>query len=141
VASLRFALDEGVSHPLASLLRSQGWDIDSAKELGRLGLRDVQVLLRAVAEGQTHITHNGNHFYALHEAWVTWRRSWSIEVERVTGMRILLPHHAGILIAPQIDVRDLVPILEEFGPDHESIADRLFVWSLGRQWQEVHVLP
>ena len=141
MASLRFALDEDVSHPLASLLRFQGWDIDSAKELGRLGLRDVQVLLRAVTEGQTLITHNGNHFYALHEAWVTWRRSWSIDVQRATGVRVSLPRHARILIVPQIGVRELVPILEEFGPDHESIADQLFVWSRGRRWEEIHFLP
>lgn len=65
---MRIALDEDVSHPLAGLMRSDGYDVDSAKELGRLGLRDVHVLLRAVESGQTLVTHNSDHFRALHEA-------------------------------------------------------------------------
>lgn len=141
MADLRFALDEDVAHPLAGLLRFRGWDVDSAKEPGRLRLSDVQALLRAAADGQTLITHNNNHFQALHEAWVTWRWRWSIEVEQATGVQVSLSRHAGILILPQIDVRELVPILEEFEHDRNSIADRLFAWSRGRRWQEVRVLP
>ncbi len=141
MAELRFALDEDVAHPLAGLLRSQGWDIDSAKELGRLRLSDVQALLRAAADGQTLITHNNNHFQALHEAWVAWRLRWSIEVEQATGVQVSLSQHAGILILPQIDVRELVPILEAFADDQASITDRLFVWSRGRQWEELRFQP
>lgn len=141
MAGLRFALDEDVAHPLAGLLRSQGWDIDSATELNRLRLSDVQVILRAAAEGQTLLTHNRNHFEALHEAWVTWRWRWSIEAEQATGAQVSLSQHAGILILPQIDIRALVPILEEFGPDRDPITDRLFVWSRRRAWQEVRILP
>jgi hypothetical protein len=141
VAELRFALDEDVAHPLAGLLRSQGWDIDSAKELGRLRLSDVQALLRAAADGQTLITHNNNHFQALHEAWVTWRLRWSIEVEQATGVQVSLSQHSGILILPQSDVRELVPILEAFEDDQDSITDRLFVWSRGRQWEELRFQP
>lgn len=141
MANLRFALDEDVAHPLAGILRSQGWDIDSAKELGRLRLSDVQVLFHAAVDGETLITHNGNHFQALHEAWVTWRYRWSIEVEHAIGQSVSFSQHSGILIAPQIDPRELVPILEEFEPDSEPLADRLYVWSRGRRWQEVRFLP
>jgi len=73
VPVLRFALDEDVAHRLAGLLRSQGWDVDSAKELGHLGLSDVHVLLRAAEDGQTLVTHNSNDFRMLHEVLVTWR--------------------------------------------------------------------
>ena len=65
---MRFVLDEDVSHALAGLLRSHGYDADSAKELGRLGLTDVQVLLRAADAGRTLVTKNNKDFRSLHEA-------------------------------------------------------------------------
>jgi hypothetical protein len=141
VANPRFALDEDVAHPLAAHLRSRGWDVDSAKELGRLTLSDVQVLLRAAAAGQTLITHNGNDFEVLHEAWVTWRSRWSTEVEQATGRQVHLSQHAGILILPQLTVQALVPICEEFEHPPESIADRLFAWNRVRHWYEMRFLP
>lgn len=131
-------LDEDVSHRVAGLLRSQGWDIDSAKELGRLRLTDVQVLLRAAEDGRTLVTHNINDFLALHEAWVTWRRRWAAEVVQMTRNPVHLSQHAGILIAPHLPDRDLARILEEFATSNEPLADRLFSWRPARGWHELH---
>lgn len=141
MADLRIVLDEDVSHRLARLLRSQGWDIDSAKELGRRRLTDVEVLLRAAEDGRTLVTHNIKDFPALHEAWVTWRRRWTAEVVQMTGSPVHLSQHSGILIAPHLGDHDLARILEEFARTNEPLADRLFVWSRGREWEEVHALP
>ncbi len=136
MADLRIVLDEDVSHRLARFLRSQGWDIDSAKELGRLRLTDVQVFLRAAEDERTLVTHNIKDFRALHEAWVTWRRRWSAEVVQLTGSSVHLSQHAGILITPHLPDRDLARILEEFADTDEPMTDRLFSWLPARGWHE-----
>jgi predicted nuclease of predicted toxin-antitoxin system len=133
MSALRFALDEDVSHHLASLLRAHGYDADSAKELGRLRLTDAQALLRAAENSQTFITHNDGDFKSLHEAWVTWRRRWSIEIEEAMTRPVHLSQHSGILIAPHGNVHDLARIIEQFADFAESMDDRLFNWTHGRQ--------
>lgn len=137
MADLRIVLDEDVSHRLAGLLRSQGWDIDSAKELGRRRLTDVQVLLRAAEDGRTLVTHNVDDFRALHEAWVTWRGRWAAEVVQKTGRHVQLSQHAGILITPHIPDRDLARILEAFADADEPLTDRLFSWRPAKGWHEL----
>ena len=134
---MRLALDEDVSHPLAGLLRSDGYDADSAKELGRLGLRDVQVLLRAAESGQTLVTHNNEDFRALHEAWVTWRRRWADEVAGTLGIPVALSQHAGILIVPHLPIQALARILEDLADAAGSTEDRLFAWDASQHWHEL----
>lgn len=139
MAHFSVALDEDVSHRLAGLLRSQGWDADSAKELGRLGLSDTLVLLVAAEHRQTLVTHNENDFRTLHEAWVTMRRHWETEIERATGMPVSLSRHAGILIVPHLPERGLAGILEEFSSTARAMDDRLFMWTRLRRWHEVRI--
>lgn len=134
---LKFALDEDVSHAVASLLRSHGVDADSARELSRLGLSDVQVVLLAAEGRQTLVTHNRKDFRTLHEAWVAWRSRWAIEVEQVVGSRVNLSQHSGILITPHLPNHDLARILEEFEHTAASIDDRLFAWTQLRGWHEL----
>lgn len=134
---MRFALDEDVAHPLAGRLRADDYDADSAKELGRLGLTDVQVLVQAAESAQTVITRNSKHFRSLHEAWVDWRRRWSAEVLHQTGIEIILSGHAGILIVPSLPVSDLAQIIEPFADGNVSIDDALFAWTASRGWHEI----
>ena len=141
MADFRIVLDEDVSHRLARLLRAQGWDIDSAKELGRLRLTEVQVLLRAAEDGRTLVTHNIKDFRTLHEAWVTWRDRWAAEIMHLTGSSVHLSQHAGILIAPHLPDRDLARILEEFVQADEPMVDRLFSWLRVSGWQEMRFQP
>lgn len=136
MADRRFALGEDVSHDLAALLRGRGWDINSAKDLGRLGLRDPLVLLRAAQAVQTLITHNQNDFRALHEAWLNWRGHWETEVHRRTSAPISLSGHAGILVVPQLPADDLALVLEAGAGVAEPMADRLFRWTPARGWCE-----
>lgn len=133
---LRFALDEDVRHDLAGLLRSHGQDADSAKELGRLGLTDAQALLRAAEAGQTLVTRNSKDFRALHEAWVTWRRRWEREAQRVTGVPLSLSRHAGILIVPHLPNHQLARLIEEFEDAAAAMDDRLFAWNPAKGWHE-----
>jgi hypothetical protein len=139
VPLLRFAFDEDVAHRVASLLRFHGQDADSARELGRLGLSDAQVLLRAAEARQTLVTHNSRDFRALHEAWVTWRRRWAREAEEVTGVPVHLSQHAGILMTPHLPSHDLARILEDFADTAGSMDDQLFAWSPARGWHKLHV--
>lgn len=133
----RFALDEDVSHPLAALLGSRGYDIASAKELGRLRLTDPQFLLGAIEAGQTLITHNADDFEALHEAWMLWRRRWQDEIGRTVGRSVALSGHPGILMPPHLPPETLASIIEEIGASSESIEDRLFSWTPELGWGEV----
>jgi hypothetical protein len=141
VAELAFVLDENVSHPLAGLLRSRGWSADSAKELSRLGLSDVQVLLHAAESGQTVVTHNNEDFRALHEAWVTWRKRWGTEVARTVGRQIDLSSHAGVVIVPAIPVRELAAVIEEFVDIAPPMTNRHFSWTRPGGWHELLVTP
>lgn len=134
-----FALDEDVDHHVAALLRADGQDAKSAKELARLGLSDIQVLIHATEREQTLVTHNHRDFALLHEAWMTLRRRWAVEIELVTGHPVVLSRHAGILIAPQIPRLHLVRILHEFAHSAGAMDDRLFAWYPATGWQEIHV--
>jgi hypothetical protein len=136
VPGSRFALDEDVRHDLAALLRSRGWDVDSAKELGRIGLTDPHVLARAAESGQTLITHNRDDFRALHEAWLTWRSRWEQEVAGLTGAAVSLSRHAGILILPHGFTHELAVILEAFEQSAVPVGERLFIWKTATGWQE-----
>jgi|SRR5579884_4213625 len=133
---MRFVLDENVPHLLASLLRSLGYDADSAKELGRLGLSDPEVLRRAATDGRALVTVNGRDFRMLHEAWIAWRRRWEDEVVRLCAAPLALSRHAGILIVPQRTTHELAAILDDFAASAGSLEDRLFVWHAARGWLE-----
>jgi hypothetical protein len=137
VAVLSFALDEDVSHPVARLLRRIGHVAESATELDRLGLRDVQVLLRATERNQTVVTHNKKDFELLHEAWVTWRRRWMAEAETAKGLPVPLSRHVGIVIVPHLPNHELVRILSDFASTAEAVDDKLFTWSQEQGWEEV----
>lgn len=131
------ALDEGVPHLLAGLLRSEGYNADSAKELGRLGLTDPQDLLRAAENGQTLATYDSKDFRALHEAWVTWRRRWEAEAARSLGVPLELSRHGGVLIVPHRPNRELADILRALIDTIDAIEDRLFAWDRDRGWHEI----
>jgi hypothetical protein len=132
----QLALDEDVTHRVASLLRAAGLDARSAKELGRLRLSDVQVLLRATDDGQTVVTHNIQDFLALHEAWITWRGRWEREATQLSGRAVHLTRHAGILATPHLLIYDLARILAEVTAVTDSLDDRLLVWNSARGWHE-----
>lgn len=137
MAGLSFALDEDVSHPVARELRNIGYVAESAKELDRLGISDVQVLLRATERNQTVVTHNEKDFESLHEAWVTWRRRWMAEAETTLDRPVPLSRHAGIVIVPHLPKDELVRILGDFASTAEAVADKLFTWSQEQGWEEL----
>jgi len=131
-----FVLDEDVPHAVAALLRQQGFEVQSAKELGRLGVSDVQVLLQAALDDQIVVTHNGRDFELLHEAWITWGRQWEREVAAENHVKASLSHHAGILITPHLPNQAMVDVMASFVGSYGPIAGRLLVWSAATGWRE-----
>jgi hypothetical protein len=137
VTRIRLALDENVSHPLASMLRSLGYDADSASELGRLQLRDPLVLAAAVDAGQTVVTHNLRDFALLQEDWHPLRRRWESEAASQAGRPLAFSGHRGILMLPHVANAILAPAIASIVDGGRPLADRLFVWSQRERWVEV----
>ena len=131
-----FALDEDVPHAVAALLRQKGLSVQSAKELNRLGLSDVQVLLHAATDRQIVVTHNGRDFELLHEAWVSWRRHWEREIASQITPPVKPSHHAGIIVTPHLPDRAMVGVIESFVASFGPIDERLIVWSAASGWRE-----
>ena len=129
MAGYRFALDENVSRDVALVLRAEGHEIESAVELGRLRLSDVQVLVRAAEASQVLVTHNRRDFVALHEAWMAWRSRWEREVERAVGAPVPFSHHSGIVLVPGLSSHELAVALRQFDGLYGPLDDRLFEWS------------
>ncbi len=63
----RLYLDEDLSTKLAQLLRSRGYDVVSAHEVGAERIPDPDQLSRAVADGRAILTSNYTHFMELAE--------------------------------------------------------------------------
>jgi predicted nuclease of predicted toxin-antitoxin system len=103
-------LDEDVSVLVAELLRSRGYEAETAADAGNQGRSDEQQLQFAASKGLTLLTHNRNDFLALAESW------------RIAGRP-----HAGIVIATRHEevriVARLLKILDLFTAD--EIRDQL----------------
>lgn len=133
---MRFALDEDVSRPLVGPLRSRGYDTDSAKELRRLGLSDVDVVVRSADAGQALVTHNDRDVRTLRGAWLRWRGRWRLEIVAATGVEVALSGHAGIIVVPHLPNYDLAQIIQPFAEAADQIDDRLFAWTNADGWLE-----
>jgi hypothetical protein len=120
-------LDEDVSHSLVGCMVQAGYDMDSVKDAGNLGLTDARQLAWAVDRGRTIITHNVKDFRLLHEALLLWARRW----DRPTVLR-----HRGIIVVPHSPVPDLVRIIDEFARPLEAIDNRMFIYDRHCGWSE-----
>lgn len=88
---MRLYLDESVSVALATVLRQHGIDCLTAREAGRLGATDAFHLSFAASENRALFTHDTRDFLRLATAWSAARRP-----------------HAGILLAHQVPLRELI---------------------------------
>jgi hypothetical protein len=88
----RLYLDEDFSFDIARHLQGYGHDVVTVRGLRSAGASDGTHLLRAAQDHRLLVTHNGDDFYLLHDAWLCW-------------FRALIPPpppvHAGILVVPQ----------------------------------------
>lgn len=88
---MRLYLDESVSVALATVLRQHGIDCLTARDADRLGASDGTQLIFATTEQRTLFTHDTRDFLRLATAWSVAGRT-----------------HAGILLAHQVPLRELI---------------------------------
>lgn len=131
----RLHLDENFSFDTTQRLRGYGHDCVTAFGLGLAGASDATHLLRAAQDNRVFITHNGDDFELLHEAWMQWFAAYGVQPA---------PSHAGILIVPQPN-----PKLKFWLPDfaaHEidsflsqglPLTNMVYKWTVSSGWQSV----
>lgn len=88
---MRIYLDESVSVVLATILRQHGIDCLTARDAGHLGISDAAQLAFATTTQRAIFTHDTRDFLQLTAAWSLAGRT-----------------HAGILLAHQVPLRELV---------------------------------
>lgn len=88
---MRLYLDESVPIVLAVVLRQHGIDCLTAREAGHLGATDEFHLSFAAGENRALFTHDTRDFLRLASGWSSARRA-----------------HAGILLAHQVPLRELI---------------------------------
>lgn len=91
MARAKLYLDEDITDLLARVLRSAGYDVVSAHEVGRRGKTDREQLMYTIAEGRAILSFNVAHFPNL----ARWAFDNQIE-------------HCGIAISTQLDFKTLL---------------------------------
>ncbi|MBI3978308.1 MAG: DUF5615 family PIN-like protein [Chloroflexi bacterium] len=84
MARLRVYLDQCVDLKLAQVLQGRGYWVITAAAAGTLDAGDDEQLAYATGNGLLIVTHNGKHFWALHQRFRQQHR-----------------HHGGIVVLPQ----------------------------------------
>ena len=109
MAEIKLYLDEDISQVLAQVLRSRGYDVVSAHEVGMEGKTDSEQLAWAAAHERALVSFNVRHFAKLTDAYYHEGKA-----------------HAGILVSPQIGFSDLLRltlnVLIHAKPEHLSNA-------------------
>lgn len=65
MAEIKLYLDEDISHTVAEVLRSRGYDVQSAHQVGMKSRTDDEQLDYAIENERTLITFNARHFAPL----------------------------------------------------------------------------
>ena len=122
--------DHDVSRVVGDMLRARSYDLSLAPELGLERASDAQHLLIATINGRTLVTHNGQHFEALHDAWHRWSDAWG--VSSTHGAIIIVPHRPP-LVLERLLVEPLSTIRDSSG--------HLYRWRQETGWKRQPYLP
>ena len=116
--------DHNVAVGIAHLLRAEGHNVVTARDLGLDHARDDEHLLVAAQQARIFISHNRADFELLHHAWHHWSRAWGVTVP-----------HAGILIMPQtlppFRLAQEVNAIQKTGV---SFVNALYEWRSSSGW-------
>lgn len=104
-----FYLDEDLPLRLARLLVDRGHFAVTTDDERRKGAPDARQLIYAAGQGWIFLTHNGDHYRLLHDAWLTWTDVWRID-----------RRHAGIIALPHVNATDLTRVTETI---HQLVHD------------------
>jgi hypothetical protein len=105
-----FYLDEDVPLRLARLLIDRGHFAVTTDDERRKGAPDARQLMYAAEHEWVLLTHNGDHYRLLHDAWLTWTDVWHVE-----------RRHAGIIVLPHVIATDLGRVADAI---HQLVSDR-----------------
>lgn len=94
MAEVKLYLDEDISHTVAVVLKSRGFDVVSAHEIGMRGKSDQDQLDYAIENGRTFVTFNAKHFAPLAKESYEKGRS-----------------NFGIIISKQINLSEMILLL------------------------------
>jgi len=110
-----FYIDHDVANEVGRLLRGDGHDVVTVRELGTTRAGDDEHLLAAAQAGRTLLSHNRKDFLLLHGAWQRWSQAWSAAST-----------HSGILLLPQMRPLDAVDALADLLRSAEPLENALF---------------
>ncbi len=107
---MKLLLDEHVQAALAEALRRQGFDAITVADVAQRGLTDEALLEWATQQSRVLFTYNMRDFVPLHKRWQ--ERGWE---------------HAGIIVSPQLSVREALRRLKNLlrGRTSAEMTNRL----------------
>lgn len=88
-----YQFDHDMSRVVGERLRTQGYDVHLAIDLRLESATDARRLLTATNAGRGLVTHNGQHFEALRDAWHRWSDAWG--VPGLHAAILAVPHRGG----------------------------------------------
>ena len=91
-------IDEDVSVLVATLLQARGVDVLTARDQKMLGQQDQEQLAFAVAQRRCLLTHNRDHFLALHLQYIAEKKRHSGIIIAVKRNPYELAERIGMLI-------------------------------------------
>jgi hypothetical protein len=125
-----FQFDHDMSRLVGEGLRKRGYLVELAIDLGLADASDARHLLAATNAGRVLVTHNGQHFEALHDAWHRWSDSWGVPSA-----------HGGILVVPHRPPAVLEDLLVAFLPTVPMFTGAFYRWRSNGGWRRQPYLP
>ena len=123
-----FYLDADVGTGIASLLRSRGHTVVTARDMGLESATDDEHLLTAAQLVRTFVTHNRKDFLLLHGAWRRWSRAWLPQEHA-------LPQHAGILVVHQWPAPRVVTAIHALLIANPPLSNALYRCRFDGRWE------
>src|SRR5262249_34907234 len=113
-----------VSHRIVPFLEAAGYQVITARSVGKIGAEDEEQVFFAWQNGWTIVTHNLSHFLLLHRALFQWNSIWAHE-----------SIHAGILAIPNaLPIREQARVLDIFIASDLTTANAFYEWRSVGSW-------
>ena len=119
-----FYIDHDVAQEVARLLRVNGHNVVTVRDLRTPRDRDAQHLLLAAIQGRILITHNARDYQLLHDAWLRWQVHWSLATP-----------HAGIAILPHVPPKIAFPAILGLLDSPHSLPNELYTFKPATGWE------
>ncbi len=117
--------DHNFARPAVEFLRGFGYDVVASREIAYERAFDDEQLIFAARHGRVLLTHNGDDFDLLHDAWRRWSLEWGVQRS-----------HAGILVLPQEWTHERkAREIDHFLRSGPALANQLFRWRIGTGWE------